>query len=353
MNILIVGGGVAGLGAALFLAADGYQVTVAERQTGPIDKVCGEGIIPFGVGLLSELGLAEEVAAAGKPFGGVCYACGPYRAEGTFAPGVHGIGIGRSVLDALLRRRAKSLGVQILGGTQITPGEAKDFDRVLAADGINSQWAASVGHATIKNKRLGLRFRLAVAPPEKVSVHFLKGMEIYLTPVAADQLSVAFLLDPAPLKIKGAMLREYCQSIFRERFPEYAQLQPEEVAMRGPISATLKAGTPKLHLLGDAAVAFDPISGAGMSFALLCAKLAAKHLHSPQDYWQALQVHRRAINAFTNTVLFFRGGGMLSHLMVRQLSKAPKSFDRILALHNGCSAIWDLGVFNAVALLKP
>lgn len=353
MDVLIIGGGVAGLGAALFLSRRGVCVTVAEQQVGSIDKVCGEGIIPFGVDLLAELGLEDEVAQAGYPFRGIRYACGKRRAEGLFDEGQRGIGISRATLDALLRQRAINQGVTLLEGKRIDPGDAQGYDYVLAADGIHSRWGNSFGRQVDKSTRLGMRFRLNVPPPDMVEVSFFQGREVYLTPVDAHTLSVAMLVDRDPSAPKGEALRQELIGFFNARFPKYAHLEPMDIGMRGPIASRPRGRAPAIHLLGDAVQAFDPISGAGMSFALLCGKLAAEHLEDPARYWAVLKRHRRALDTFTNLILFFRGGGLRSQLMVRQLSKAKSSFNRILHLHDACSGLLDLGPRHSMALLRP
>lgn len=350
--IAIAGGGLAGLSAALFLARDGHQVTVYERQRGPIDRVCGEGMLPFGVALLAELGLRDQAIAAGMPFHGVRYVCQDQVAEGRFPSGQHGLGIARAQLDRLLRERAQQVGVMLREGEPLEPGTIGE-SCILAADGIHSGWARIAGHRTRASRRLGLRFRLETAPPQRVEVHFFAGFEIYLTPVARDGLSVAFLLDPDRLALPGAQLRAFCLEHFASAFPHLADLSPRDLAMRGPIAARPGSATPSLHLLGDAAQAFDPISGAGMSFALTCAHLASRHLDSPSDYWRALAPHRRALGTMTRLVLALRGGGWRTRLMVRQLGRAGDAFDRMLALHDGRSAPWALGARNALALLRP
>ncbi len=351
-SIAIAGAGLAGLAAALFLAQDGHQVTVYERQRGPIDRVCGEGMLPFGLALMKELGLREQALSAGMPFYGVRYVCQDQVAEGHFPSGLHGLGIARASLDRLLRERARHLGVTLLEGEQLEPGLVREAT-ILAADGIHSGWARQVGHHTRASRRLGLRFRLETAPPQRVEVHFCAGFEIYLTPVARDGLSVAFLIDPDQLALPGAHYRAFCLEQFAKAFPHLAELTPRDLAMRGPIAARPGSSTPSMHLLGDAAQAFDPISGAGMSFALTCACLAARHLDSPRAYWRALAPHRRAIGSITELVLSLRGGGWRSRLMVRQLGRAGDAFDRLLALHDGRSAPWALGARTALALLRP
>ena len=46
IDVLVVGGGPAGLATAIRCAQVGLSVTVAEPRTGPIDKACGEGLMP-------------------------------------------------------------------------------------------------------------------------------------------------------------------------------------------------------------------------------------------------------------------------------------------------------------------
>ena len=80
-DILVVGGGPGGLAPRYTHARQGLSVIVAEPRDSPIDKACGEGLMPGGLAVLASLG----VDPAGMPFRGIAYVDGRRRAEACFA----------------------------------------------------------------------------------------------------------------------------------------------------------------------------------------------------------------------------------------------------------------------------
>ena len=354
MHVFIVGAGIAGLSCALRLLQQGHRVTVVERQKGPIDRVCGEGILPFGVALIEELGLGSSLRAVGHEFDGIAYYRKQRSISASFGAGRTGIGIERGALDRILR--AACLGhahFALETGVRYRASDDHGADIVLAADGINSSIRRHLGISNRSSRRLGFRLRAAVKPPSRVSVHFFKYGEVYLTPTGRSSLSVAFLLERDKIPVPGAELAPWCHAFFREKFPGYGDIEPYNSAARAPIAATAAGKPPAIHLLGDAYCAFDPISGAGMSFGLLCGKYAAENLHDVSAYYASLKPAIRSVDDFTKAVLLFRGGGWRTRLMLRQLGKAPRAFERILACHNGQDRFWALGGRNLLALLRP
>src|SRR6202048_1438799 len=101
-DLLIVGGGPAGLATALHARRQGLSVIVAEPRESPIDKARGEGLMPGGLAELTSLG----VAPAGLPFHGIAYVSETRRAEARFRTGP-GRGVRRTTLHAALAARAK------------------------------------------------------------------------------------------------------------------------------------------------------------------------------------------------------------------------------------------------------
>src|SRR5271165_7156075 len=100
-DALVVGGGPAGLAAAIALRQKGLDVLVADALRPPIDKACGEGLMPDAREDLAALGIA---AHQGAPFEGVAFLAGGRHTAAYFERG-NGIGIRRLQLHALLVER--------------------------------------------------------------------------------------------------------------------------------------------------------------------------------------------------------------------------------------------------------
>ena len=77
-NVLIVGGGPAGLVAAIAARRKGFAVTVIDGAQPPIDKGCGEGLMPDAVSALARLGVALPIDRA-MPFKGIRFVEGDFK----------------------------------------------------------------------------------------------------------------------------------------------------------------------------------------------------------------------------------------------------------------------------------
>ncbi len=69
-DVFVVGGGPAGLALAMAARRQGMRVVVADVARPPVDKVCGEGLMPDGLDALTGLGF-EINLAAGYRFRGI------------------------------------------------------------------------------------------------------------------------------------------------------------------------------------------------------------------------------------------------------------------------------------------
>ena len=151
-DLVVIGGGPAGLATAIRARLAGFDAAVVERFHPPIDKACGEGLMPDAVARLREIG----VDPPGFPFRGIRYVDGDLAAEGFF-PQAGGLGVRRVQLHEALVRRAEETGVELLWGVSAqgleADGVVTDRGKILArwiagADGLLSRvrkWAGLEG----------------------------------------------------------------------------------------------------------------------------------------------------------------------------------------------------------------
>src|ERR1700676_3778902 len=93
-EVFVVGAGPAGLAAAIAARQRGFEVVLADRAQSPIEKACGEGVMPDGVAALHDLGIAVRSDSA-FPFQGIRIVEGELVA-GTCFPGTFVLGIRHS-----------------------------------------------------------------------------------------------------------------------------------------------------------------------------------------------------------------------------------------------------------------
>ena len=118
-DVFIAGAGPAGLACAIAAAAQGLQVTITDGMKPPIDKACGEGLLPDALATLSELGITlnstdatESSLLRGIRFIGDPTPGGHATTTEAAFPAAPGRGIRRTLLHQLLLDRAAALGVQ-------------------------------------------------------------------------------------------------------------------------------------------------------------------------------------------------------------------------------------------------
>ncbi|WP_101790477.1 NAD(P)/FAD-dependent oxidoreductase [Nonomuraea indica] len=200
IDVLVAGGGPAGLATAIHAALAGMEAVVVEPRTAPVDKACGEGLMPGGVAALAAMG----VHPAGRRLRGIHYLDGRHQARAAFGD-ADGLGVRRTVLHAALARRAAELGVTTVTGRVRDIRQDRDGVEaaglrarwLVAADGLHSPARRSLGLDLPARgpRRYGLRAHFRVAPwTDFVEVHWSgEGGEAYVTPVADDLVGVAVL----------------------------------------------------------------------------------------------------------------------------------------------------------------
>lgn len=283
-DIAVAGGGPAGLAVALEAARRGLSVAVFERRRAPVDKACGEGLMPAGVAALDRLGVLPLIAREDtSSFDGIVYVQEDgSRAVGRLpAPG--GLGVRRVALAAAMTERARQAGALLhescsvrawradQAGVTVTTDAGEVRAQVLvAADGLHSplRRAAGLERPHRGPRRFGLRRHVATAAwSSNVEVHFARGAEAYVTPAGRARVGVAFLWED------GALETPVSFTSLLARFPVIeAQIRgatwDSSPRGAGPLlqSVTRRAGD-RFVLAGDAAGYVDAITGEGLSLA--------------------------------------------------------------------------------------
>ena len=107
-DVVIVGGGPAGLAATIALRQKGIECIVVEALEPPIDKCCGEGLMPDALHSLKALGV-EIREEEGYAFQGIRFANSTHRVDADFPNGA-GIGVRRTHLHQRMSDRACEVG---------------------------------------------------------------------------------------------------------------------------------------------------------------------------------------------------------------------------------------------------
>lgn len=333
-DILIVGGGPAGLATAIEARLAGLEATVVDRRRPPVDVACGEGLMPAGVDHLHRLGVViPETRTA--DFRGIRYLDGDLEAEARFTTGA-GLGIRRTVLQGALVRRAEDLGVELQWGATVRAleGTGVQTDRgrfggrfLVAADGRLSRMRRMAGIATRvpARRRFGVRRHYRRAPwADTVDVFWADEGEAYVTPVGPEMIGVAMLSRARPLDFDHQL----------RHFPELLRrLDGAEIASRdrgaGPFGHRPEAvSRGRFALVGDASGSLDPITGEGLSVAFSQARALVKAVgrESLKDYAAAHRRIMRLPRRLTDLLLIVEDHRRLRRLAIRTFATFPALF---------------------------
>lgn len=272
IDLLVVGGGPAGLATSLYAARAGLETVVVERRPGTLDKACGEGLMPHSLVQLVRLG----VVAPGRTLRGISYHAGATRVEAAFRDGV-GRGVRRTTLHAAMTDAALAAGVTLVQGTageivqDAASVRAAEFRAryLVAADGLHSTIRRDLGLArpTAGPRRWGIRRHVQLAPwTDNVEVHWSRDAEAYVTPVADDCVGIAILSSGrGGFDAKFAAFDELRQRVEGHGFGPDLAAGPLRQEVR-----TRVAG--RVLLVGDAAGYVDALTGEGLGLAFSAAE---------------------------------------------------------------------------------
>lgn len=282
-DVLIVGGGPAGLAAAIALRQRGAEVTIADALEPPIDKACGEGIMPDSRRELAQLGIDLD-PSQGAEFQGILFRDAHSTVSADFPTG-RGAGIRRLTLHRLMVDRAAHLGVRMRWGTRVSlragepvgiEGKAVDYGYLVGADGQSSRVRAWAGldRGRLVSRRFGFRIHFRVTPwSPYVEIHWGEHGEAYVTPIARDEICVAAIAGSA----KSTSFEHVLSGLpfLKEKLMHAAPSSRE----RGAVTTTRtlrRVATGNVALVGDASGSADAITGEGLAMGFRQAMLLAE-----------------------------------------------------------------------------
>jgi len=342
-GVFVVGGGPAGLAAAIAARRRGFDVTLADCRTPPIDKACGEGIMPDGIAAASALGIDLDLAG-GIPFRGIRFREGGASVEAAFPRG-HGLGLRRTALHRLMVDHAASAGVRFAWGARvagiapdgvIADGRLVRARWIVGADGARSPVRHWAGLQACRRDSLRYGFRRHYRVPhgsEFMEIHWGDGCQLYITPVGAGEICVVLISRDPGLRLDDAL----------PRFPEVARrlaAAGPSTAERGGVSASRRLNAVcrgRVALVGDASGSVDAITGEGLCLLFQQAEaLAGAFAADDLSLYQA--EHRRIGKRpefMSHLMLLLGSSGLLRRRAIRAMASEPRLFARMLAMHVG------------------
>ena len=346
-DVLVVGGGPAGLAAAIALRRQGMDVVVAEALSPPIDKACGEGLMPDSRAELQQLGI-ELDARKGHEFTGIHFANRNHGREdcvtAEFSTG-KGIGVRRVELHSRMIERAVEVGVRLKWGARVglrdrhtvwVDGEACRYRYLIGADGEASRlrrWAG-LDEGSVRSRRFGFRRHYRVAPwSSHVEVHWGAAGQAYVTPVGEGEICVAAITSRSGIFMNGIL----------DGLPHLREkLSGHEIGSRdrGAVTTTRKLRrvvSENVALVGDASGSVDAITGEGMAMAFRQAILLGESLRRDrlEDYQAAHDGILKLPQRMATAMLAMDRWDWLRDRAMHVLARDPRLFARLLAVHVG------------------
>ena len=297
-DIGIVGGGLAGLTAAIHLASRGLKVLLFEKEEYPHHKVCGEylsrEILPY----LESLNISLD-SLDPKIIDQLLYTTPSGKTIKTDLKS-GGIGISRYALDNYLYEKARELNVQIIQQTvsiitfedevfEMSTSENQVFSAkiVLGAFGKRSSLDKKLNREFIKKKSGWLavkaHYKLDDYPENRVSLHNFKGGYCGLSKTETGAVNVCYLASYESFKdyknIDSYKVEVLCKNPqLKTFFAEAVPLFETDVSIAQISFEKKSLVEDHILMLGDAAGLIHPLCGNGMAMAFHSAKLASESI---------------------------------------------------------------------------
>ena len=351
VDVFVIGGGPAGLAAAIAAHQRGMSVVVADGTEPPIDKACGEGLMPETIEALGELGV-EIQPGTGYRLRGIRFLQQDAQVGGEFSRGL-GVGIRRTILHEWLIARAEECGVRLLWRTPVSgitsagvqlPGEFVASRWIVGADGSGSRvrrWSG-LDPAARQSQRYATRRHCRVRPwTDHVEIYWGHRAQAYVTPIGREEVCIVVMAESAENAAFDSMLRDCPQLNQRVSGAGLASRERGAVTQMHWLRAVHSGN---VALVGDASGGVDAITGEGLhlAFRQAIALAGAMERNDMPSYARAHREQARRPALMGDLLLTLARNDRLRTRSIRMLTKRPKLFARLLAVHTGRAPLGDL-----------
>lgn len=366
-QIVIIGGGLAGLINAILLSRKGLKVQLYEKKVFPFHKVCGEYLSNEVLEFMNREALLPSTLALPEVNKFQLTSIKGNTIETSLDLG--GFGISRYYLDDFLKQKAVEAGAKIDEGIAVSNvnfnnglfdyslsnGEKHKAQLIIGAYGKKSRIDNQLKRAfTLKSSRfIGVKYHIKTeAPLDTVALHnFPKGY-CGLSPIEEGKFNLCYLGNSKQLKKSGSISAYEDQYVKQNPFLKDIFSQ-SEFLFEKPEVINAFSFNPKQpvenHILmsGDAAGLITPLCGNGMALAIHSAYLLSQiilknvkngSLNNPQiekEYSQAWKKHFQKRLWYGRKVQSLFGTEITSEVAVQLIKSFPKIGDQLIRFSHG------------------
>ena len=301
-DVIIAGGGLAGLTLSIQLVRKGYSVTLIEKERYPFHRVCGEYISLESWDFLKRLDVDLEslnVATIKK----LQVSAENGRMMQQPLP-LGGFGISRYLLDHTLARIARSAGVQIVEGARVdnivfdgdgfivtTPAASYRSAVVCGCLGkrsnIDVKWKRPfiIAPKNKLNNYIGIKYHVrAHFPIDTIALHNFKNGYCGVVKIEDDRYCLCYMTIAGNLQQADGDIHKMEQSILSRNPYLKKILKNCERVFDTPVTISQISFDKKKQvenhvlMIGDSAGMITPLCGNGMSMAMHGGKIAAEQV---------------------------------------------------------------------------
>jgi flavin-dependent dehydrogenase len=362
-DIVIVGGGLAGLALSIQSAKAGYKTVLFEKEQYPFHKVCGEYISLESWDFLERLGL--PLSQMKLPIIKTLQVSAPNgKLFETVLP-LGGFGISRYTLDNELAKIAKTVGVMLMENTKVNDVTFNEETFQISASNsspLGGGWEGAVALASFGkrsnldvkwnrsfvqqkanklNNYIGVKYHIKTQhPADLIALHNFENGYCGISQIEDGKFCLCYLTTAENLKQHGNSIEQMEREVLFKN-PHLKQIFTQaEFLYKAPVTISQisfdKKSQVQNHvlMLGDAAGMITPLCGNGMSMALHGSKIAFEQIHAflqnkisrtemeqhYQQAWQKQFAHRLRTGRL---IQGFFGKPWVTNLFVQSFQSLP------------------------------